>query len=144
MGKKKTPQPPPLHPLSQLIGLHQDDPRVTKFTASLGKAVAGGSPPFRSRHFLQSGVSITTLKEKIDNVTLYASGVEKHEGFKGTLPAGLTFASDRENVRKAYGKPTQSFDDGDRYDCGVLSTVFDYAVDLKSLRSITYSQILDK
>jgi hypothetical protein len=96
-----------------------------------------------------AGISLALdRKAKVRAIFLYRQGVEDFAQFSGSLPAGLTFESNRAEVRSLFGTPAMSAEAGgiglmaidfgfDRFEDEARSIRFEYLPDDGGLRLVT-------
>ena len=105
-----------------------------KFAGAKAK-IMGESPYLDAK---QAGISLPLSRKNIvQAVHLYSEGFEGFKAYQGSLPAGLTLASSRADVRAALGEPAMSAEPGgsgimaiehslDRYEAGKYYISFQY------------------
>jgi hypothetical protein len=92
-----------------------------KFAGAKAK-IMGESPYLDAK---QAGISFPlSRKNMIQAVHLYSEGFEGFKAYQGSLPAGLSLASSRADVRAALGEPAMSVEPG-----GVGIMAIEYALD---------------
>jgi hypothetical protein len=71
-----------------------------------------------------AGISFAlTRDQKVQTVFLYSEGYEGFSAYAGTLPAGLSLASSRADVRAALGVPVMS---GEKGGVGIMAIDFSF------------------
>lgn len=108
--------------------------------------IAGESPYLSAK---AAGIEFALYSDhRVRAVFLYAGGVEDNAQYVGALPAELSFASSRADVRAALGNPVFSIEAGgvgimaidysaDRYEDAAHYLRFEYAPGDASIRMVT-------
>jgi hypothetical protein len=116
-----------------------------KFAGAKAK-IMGESPYLDAK---QAGISFPlSRKHTVQSVHLYSEGVEGFKAYQSALPAGLTFASSRAEVRAALGEPVKSVEPGgvgimaiehslDRFEAGEYYLSIQYCAGDKTILLVT-------
>jgi hypothetical protein len=130
--------------MESLVGAAADDELVRNVLRLNGPREVDeelGAPDVAYWDYLADGVCVVVdASGTVDSIFCYAEGAEDRPGFRGKLPAGVSFAMGRAQLKTVLGLPTEPRDGADTWQVAGVRLRADYFSDGQRVRLLTITR----